>query len=138
MGEPSQITNSLPPILRKSSVPQPHDVFRPIGSILHLHHQTAIWGDATDGGQMITGQLDPQHRRLADGGPGAHGHGQQIQARLIYPDDGALFLDGLFLSVGHPSVCQAAIACSSRCVARSMGSCTLSRTERKSRLTWAG
>ena len=87
---------------------------------------------------MITGQLDLQHRRLADWGPGAHGHGQQIKARLIYPDDGPLFLGGLFLSAGHVSLCQAAMARSSRWVARSIGCCTLRRTDRKSRLTCPG
>src|SRR5262249_298829 len=71
--------------------------------------------------RLITRQLHAQHRRLPDRGGGAPRPRQQIKARLIYPDEGSLFLGGLFLSAGHTSVCQAAIACSSRWVARSMG-----------------
>ena len=138
IGEPSQITNSLPRILREVQAQEPYDIFGPIGSILHLHQQTPVRGDPTDGGQMIPRQLHAQHRRLSDGGPGAYRHGQQIKARLIYPDNGALFLDGLFLSVGHVSLCQVAMACSSRCVARSIGCCTLRRIDRKRRLICPG
>jgi hypothetical protein len=63
---------------------------------------------------MITRQLHAQHRRLSDGGVRTHRHGQQIKARLIYPNNGPLFLGGLFLSAGQIALCQVAIACSSR------------------------
>src|SRR5947207_15016304 len=63
---------------------------------------------------------------------------QQVAAGIVDPEDQpALFLGTLF-RVGQRSAYQAAMAASSRWVARRIGRCTLQPTARSSRLTWAG
>ena len=82
--------------------------------ILDLQEKPPIWGQSTDRRQMLMSQWHPQDRRVAPRRPGAHGHGQQIEARLIYPDDRALLVVCFFLSAGQRSRHQAAIASSLR------------------------
>ena len=79
------------------------DPLRVEGGLLDLHHQASVECDATDGREMIMRQLDREHGRLAFGRPGAFRMRQQIEARLIYPDDGVSFLDCLFLMAGQRS-----------------------------------
>jgi hypothetical protein len=106
--------------------------------ILHQEQQPLIWGDTADGRKMIACQRDAQHRRLSTRGVGTHDPGQQVEAGLIYPDNGAVFLSGFFLIAGQRSAYQAAIAASSRCVARRIGFWGVQPTSRSSRLTCAG
>jgi hypothetical protein len=65
---------------------------------------------------MVAGQRDAQQRGLASGSPGPHRHGQEIEAGLIYPDDGPPLLGGFCSRAGQRSCYQAAIAASSRCL----------------------
>ena len=86
-----------------------------------MHDQSSIHGEASDGGEMITGQCDLQHRRLPGRGIGPHRHWQQIKSRLVYKDDGALFRFGLFFSSTERCSRHRLIAASSRWLARSTG-----------------
>jgi hypothetical protein len=79
---------------------------------------------------MVVGERYAQDRRLPARRPGPHYQGQQIEAGLVYPDDGAPFGGRFFSRAGHRSCHQAAMAASSRCVARSTGRCTLWRVVR--------
>src|SRR4051794_36591855 len=47
-------------------------------------------GEAADDREMIAGTGYPEDRRLASRGVGPHQARQQIEARLVYPDDGTL------------------------------------------------
>ena len=71
------------------------------GLLLDVHDQAPIYGQASNGREMIARQWNFQNRRLPDRGIGVHRHGQQVKARLVYKDDGALFLDGLFFPWGQ-------------------------------------
>jgi len=87
---------------------------------------------------MLMGERHGEDRRLPARRPGPHGHGQQIETRVVYPDDGSPFLSGFFSSAGQRSCHHAWIAVSSRWVARARGRWTLCRTACKSRRTCAG
>jgi hypothetical protein len=87
---------------------------------------------------MLMGERHGEDRRLPARRPGPHGHGQQIEPRLVSPDDGSPLLSGFFSSAGQRSCHHAWIAVSSRWVARARGRWTLCRTACKSRLTCAG
>jgi hypothetical protein len=109
-----------------------------IGLLLHLQQEPSIGREATDGGEVIPGQVHPQARRLPTRRIGAHHPRQEIETGLVYPDDGALLCCRFFLSAGQRSVRQAAMAASSRWVARTSGFCGLQRSLRRRRETWAG
>jgi hypothetical protein len=102
--------------------------------ILHLHKRPAFWSNTAHRREVITGQLESEHRRLTHGSIGVDGHGKQIKSRLIYKDDGPLFLLGFFFNAGQRCSFQAAIAASSRCVALWMGFCRLYLMRRRRRL----
>jgi hypothetical protein len=114
------------------------DIGRVVGAVLRLQKDPSRWGERADGREVVMGQRDAQHWRLPAGRPRAHGQGQEVKARLIYPDDGALFCDRFFSSAGQRSCHHAWIASSLRCVARVRGRWTLWRTACKRRLTCAG
>lgn len=61
---------------------------------LHVREEPAIGGDGADGGEVIARERDAQDGRLADGCVGAGDEGQEIEARLVYEEDGALLLPG--------------------------------------------
>ena len=117
---------------------EPDDVFGVVGALLRLQEETSLGRDATDDRQMIMGERHSEHGRLPARRPGPHRHGQQIEAGLIYPDDGAAFRGRFFSSAGQRSCHHAWIASSLRCVARVRGCWTLWRTACKRRLTCAG
>src|SRR5262249_57496292 len=100
--------------------------------------QLARRRDRTDGRQVIITEWRVQDRRLPTRRVCAHDRGQQIKTSLIYPDECASFSLGFFLIAGHFCSRQAAIACSLRWVARSIGFCTLQPTSRSRRPTWSG
>lgn len=110
-----------------------NDIGAFVRMILGLHEDAALRGNAAHDREVITGQLDPHRWRFPDRRIGAHGHRQKIQGRLIYKDDGPLFLFGLFFRAGHRSFFQAAIASSSRCAAFWMGFCRLCLRRRRRR-----
>jgi hypothetical protein len=68
-----------------------------------MKEEAAVGGDATDGGQMVAGERHLQQWRLPLWRPGAHRHGEQVEARLVYPDDGPSFLDRFFSRAGQRS-----------------------------------
>ncbi len=101
------------------------DVLAPAGLLLHLHVQLAIQRDPADSRQAIVSQKVPDDRRLTSGRIGAQDGRQQIEARLVHPDQRAPFRYGLFLISGQRSSCQRWMASSLRCVARLTGFCTV-------------
>lgn len=114
-----------------------NDIGAFVGTILGLHEDPPLWGNAAHGREVITGQFDTQGRRFPDRRIGVDGHRQKIKRRLINKDYRPLFLFGLFFSAGHRSFFHAAIASSSRCVAFWMGFCRLCLRRRRRREPWA-
>src|SRR5919199_430818 len=89
-------------------VPQEaHHVGTTEGALLHLHEELAGGGERADGGEVVVGKRDAQDRRLPAWGIGAHARWQQVEAGLVYPDDGALLVGRPLLSAGHCSSCHA-------------------------------
>lgn len=106
--------------------------------IVHLHEQPPIHRQAPYRGKVITGQFDRQHGRLSDRRVGSYRHGQQIKGRLIYENDCAFFLFGLFFSSTQWWSRHTWIACSSRWVARVSGFCRLCLMAERRRPQWVG
>src|SRR5258706_4699492 len=124
-------------------LPQEHpqetdNVRRVIALLLGLQEQPPIGGEAADRRQMVMGQRHPQDRGVAPRGPGPHGHGQQVEAGLVYPDDRPPLVIRFFLRAGQRACHQRAMASSSRWAARSTGRWTLCSRRCSSRYTWAG
>src|SRR5260370_14787156 len=115
-----------------------HDVVGVIRPLLGLHEQAALWRDPADGREVVVGERRRQGRSLPTWRPGPHGPGQQVEAGLVYPDDGPTFFGGFFSRAGQRSRHHAVIAAWSRCAARTRGRWPLWRTACSSRLTWAG
>lgn len=107
--------------LAQEQLQETHDIWSFVRSVLDVHDQPSIQGKPADGREMIPGQFDLQQRRLPDRGRGPHRHGQQIKSRLVYKDDGALFLCGLFFSSTERWSRHSLMAASSRWLARSTG-----------------
>src|SRR6266446_6199378 len=124
--------------LAQQQAQEAHHILGTVGMILCLHQQPSIRGDCSDGGEMIIGQLDAQHRGLSTGRIGAYSNRQEVKAFFIYEDDRPFFLFGLFLSAGHRSSFHLWMAASSRWVARWTGFWTLYLMARRMRLQWAG
>ncbi len=102
-----------------------HDIRALIGVLLHEHQQPARWSDATDNRQVITAQRQPEDGCLAARSVGPDGPGEQVEARLIDPDDGSPLLVSPLFRAGQRSVRQASMAASFRWLARWTGFCTL-------------
>src|SRR5258708_10757500 len=124
--------------LTQQPAQEAHDIGAAIGMVLRLHKEAPVRGESADRGQVVVRQRHAQDGRVPTGRPGPHGHRQEVEAGLIYPDDGAPLLDRFFSKAGHRSCHQAAMPVSSRCVARSRGRWTLWCRAWSSRLTWAG
>ena len=88
----------FPRDLAHKQLQEAHDVWSFERPILDMHDQASIHGQTSHGREMITGQRDLQDGRLSHGSIGAHGYGQQIKTCLIYKDNGAFLLFGLFLA----------------------------------------
>ena len=84
--------------LAQKHLQKAHDIWPFVRVILHLHEQSSIWCQSTDDRQVITGQRNSQDGCLTHGCIAAHGHGQEIKRRLVYEDDGTLFLFRLFFT----------------------------------------
>jgi hypothetical protein len=108
------------------------DVRALIRLLLHEHQQPTSRGDATDNRQMIPAQRQSEDGCLATWSVGSDGTGEQIEARLVDPDDGSSLLVGPLFRAGQRSVRQASIAASLRWLARVMGFCTLQPAARRS------
>jgi hypothetical protein len=102
---------------------------------LHLDQQLPMPGDPADDREMIPRQGHMDDGRLATRRVGPHHPGQQVEASFIYPDDRSTFVLRLFLSPGQRSAYHAAMAVSSRWVARTSGRCGLQPSCRRSRPT---
>jgi hypothetical protein len=108
------------------------DVRALIRLLLHEHQQPTGWGDATDDRQVISTQGQSEDGCLATWGVGPDGTGEQIEARLVDPDDGSPLLVSPLFRAGQRSVRQVSIATSLRWLARVMGFCTLQPAARRS------
>ena len=86
----------LPWDVAQEVLEEANDIFTVQRPFLHQQQQPLIESDATDRRQVIAAQRSVQHWCLATGGVGAHNCRQQVEARLIYPDDSAVFLLRLF------------------------------------------
>ena len=75
---------------------EPHHRLGRVGRLPHLQEEPPVEREAADRGEMVAGQLDAQDRRLAARGPGASRMRQEIEPRLVYPDDGVPFVDRFF------------------------------------------
>jgi len=104
---------------------EPHHLGAVIRSGLGLQKETAVTAQRPAGRAVIAGEGDAQQRRLGTPRPGAHLMGEQITPRLISPDKTPVFVGRFFLSAGPRRSHQPRMAASSRCVARSLGRCTL-------------
>jgi hypothetical protein len=115
-----------------------HDIWPFVRVILDLHEQSTIWRQSADGRQVVTGQRNSQDGRLPHGRRGSHGHGQQVERRLIYEDDGTRFLFRLFFNSATRCSRQVWIACASRWLARLSGFWTLCLIALRRRPQWVG
>src|SRR6266852_7151079 len=138
MGAPSQMTSNLPWILRVPHAQEADDIRAAIGLVLRLKEQPSLGREPPHRRQVVVRQRHAQDGRVPTRRPGAHGHRQQGEAGLIYPDEGASFGGRFFSKAGQRSCHQAAIAAASRWVARVTGRCTLWCRACSRRLTCAG
>jgi hypothetical protein len=52
--------------LAQKQLQKAHHVGAFAGGVLDVHDQASVYGESTDGGKMISGQCNLQHRRLPD------------------------------------------------------------------------
>jgi|GraSoiStandDraft_43_1057313.scaffolds.fasta_scaffold311750_2 hypothetical protein len=117
---------------------KPHHILALERPLRNQEQELAVGGDPADGREVILGQGDPQDGRLAPRRVAPHAGGEQIEAGFVYPNDGAPFPFGFFLSAGQRSVSQVWMAASLRWVARSVGCCGLQPIARRRRPIWTG
>jgi hypothetical protein len=94
-------------------------------TLVDQQEQAVIQADTADGRQMVAAERHPQDGRLRARGVGTDDSRQQIEAGLVYPDDGLAGALRPLLSAGQRWAYQAAMASSFRWVARAMGFCGL-------------
>ena len=102
---------------------------------LHLDQQLPLRGDPAHHREMIPRQWHMDDGRLATRRVGPHHPSQQVEASFVYPDERSAFVLRLFLSAGQRSAYHAAMAASSRWVARTIGRCGLQPSCRRRRPT---
>lgn len=92
MGEPSQMSRIGPAILRKSMRRKPTTpaASEEAGHTCKKSRPSSVMPLISD--QVITGEWNPEHRRLSAGCPRANGQRQQVKSGFIYPDDSSPFL----------------------------------------------
>ena len=115
-----------------------HDIWPFVRVILHLHKQPSIGCQATDRRKMVTGQPHRQDRRVPNRRIGPHSHGQEVKRRLVYKDDGTLFLFRFFFNSVTRCSRQVWIACASLWLARLSGFWALCLIALRRRLQWVG
>lgn len=125
----------LPGDLLQQMIQKVHDIRAAIGMLLGHQQKRAIHRDAADRRYVIPRQGHAQDGRLPQGCIGTYDTGQEIEARLIYPDDRPPFFCRPLFSAGQRSLYQVSIAASSRWLARRIGFCTLQPMDFRSRQT---
>src|SRR4051794_30410563 len=70
------------------------DLGAPKRALADLEQEPPLVGEAADDRQMLAGPGHPKERRLASRGVGAHQARQQIEAGLVYPNDGTPLASG--------------------------------------------
>src|SRR6266849_1024802 len=124
--------------LAQQHAQEAHHIGRVVGMVLGLQEQPSVGGQGTNRRQMVMRERHPQNRGVAPRRPGAHRPRQQVDARLVYPDERAFLVACFFLRAGQRSRHQSAMAASSRWLARSTGRWTLCSRLCSTRYTWAG
>src|SRR5258706_4753234 len=137
-GRPVPDHQELATDLAQQHAQEADDIRRVVGTLLGLQEQAPVRREAADRREMVMSERHAQQRRLPTWCPGPHGQGQPVEARLVYPDDGASFVGRFFSSAGPRCCHQAWMAASLRCAAPATGRCTRCRTACKSPLTCAG
>jgi len=97
------------------------DLGAPERALADLEEEPSIVGETADDGEMLAGTRHPEDRCLAPRGIGPHQARQQIEARLVYPDDGTPLALGFAKSAGQRSRHHSRMAASLRWVARRIG-----------------
>ena len=100
--------------------------------LLHQHEQAPRRRDAADDCQVVAAQREAEDRRLPAWGVGPDRAREEVEARLVDPDDGPALLVSPLFRAGQRSVRQASIAASFRWLARAIGCCTLQPAARRS------
>jgi len=124
--------------LAQKSLQKTHDIWPFVRMILNMHEKPPIGSHTTNSREMIASQFHRQDRRLSNRGVGPHCHRQQVKSRLIYKNNGALFLFGLFFSSTDRCSRHRWIAASSRWVARWIGFWRLCLIVQRRRLQCVG
>jgi len=109
-----------------------HDIGALVRTLLHQHEQAPLGCDPADDRQVVAAQGQAEDRRLPAWGVGPDRAREQVEARLVDPDDGSSLLVSPLFRTGQRSVRQAAIATSLRWLARVMGFWTLQPAARRS------
>lgn len=78
----------LPRNLAQQMLQKLNDLRAAQRALTALDEEPPVVGQTADHGEMIARAAHPQDRRLAPRRVGAHQARQQIEARLVYPDDG--------------------------------------------------
>ena len=108
-----------------------HHIWTAEGVILDLQQQAPSRRDAADDRQMVARQREAQRWWVAAWGEAPHHRWQEIEARLIDPDDGAALTYRPLFSAGQRSDHHCLIAPSLRWVARRKGFCGVQPAARK-------
>lgn len=124
--------------LAQKQVQKAHDIWPFVRMVLQAHEQPPIGRQATDRRKMVTGQPHRQDRRVSNRRIGPYSHGQEVKRRLVYKDDGTLFLFRLFFNSATRCSRQVWIACASLWLARLSGFWTLCLMALRRRLQWVG
>src|SRR6266508_3221621 len=82
--------------------------------VLDAEQQSTARGDATDHGQVVTGEREAQHRRVAAWREAADHRRQQGKTRFVYPNHGTAFSCRPLFSAGQRSVRHCSMAASLR------------------------
>ena len=107
--------------MKQQVIEEPNDVLTLVGPVLDTQVQVAARGDGADGREVIPCEWHLEDGGLTPGGVGPHHRGQEVEAALVYPEDGPAFLLGLFLTSGHRSLIHSWMASSLRWAARLVG-----------------
>ena len=104
IGDPSQMTRTLPRSLREPHAQEADDPLGVEGVFACLQVEAPVQRDATDRREMVMGQCDVPDRRLPPWRPRAHRHRQEVETGFVYPDDGGAFVGRFFWRAGQRSV----------------------------------
>ena len=111
--------------LARKHLQKAHDIWSFVRMVLYPQEHPSIWRQTADGRQMIAGQGNRQDGRLTHWRIRPHSQGQEVKRRLVYKDNGTLFLFRLFFNSATRCSRQVWIACASCWLARLSGFWTL-------------